>query len=305
LTGRGGRGGEPAQIGEVLDHLAHDLDGASSTTIGAIVRYWPEIVGAELAEVAHPGSLSEGVLTVVVDDPAVAIAWLLANGAERVAYVDVDVHHGDGPQAIFWDDPRVLTVSIHEYSPGWFFPGTGAMTERGGPGAPGSAVNIPMPPFTGDEGWLSAFHAVVPEVLRRFGPQVLVTQLGADAHHEDPLANLRLTTAVYRAAARTVHELAHELCDGRWVATGGGGYGWARAVPRIWTLWFAEMADAIGDLPDALPPGWVTDAHDRLAATGDPAGAFPTTFSEDALARSDADDVAIEVGVAVAAMVGA
>lgn len=241
----------------------------------------------------------------VYDDPAVAIAWLLANGAERVAYVDVDVHHGDGPQAIFWDDPRVLTVSIHEYSPGWFFPGTGAMTERGGPGAPGSAVNIPMPPFTGDEGWLSAFHAVVPEVLRRFGPQVLVTQLGADAHHEDPLANLRLTTAVYRAAARTVHELAHELCDGRWVATGGGGYGWARAVPRIWTLWFAEMADAIGDLPDALPPGWVTDAHDRLAATGDPAGAFPTTFSEDALARSDADDVAIEVGVAVAAMVGA
>ena len=78
----------------------------------------------------------------VYDDPAVAIAWLLARGAERVAYVDVDVHHGDGPQAVFYDDPRVLTVSIHEFAPWSFFPGTGSLTERGGPGAEGTAVNV-------------------------------------------------------------------------------------------------------------------------------------------------------------------
>ena len=86
----------------------------------------------------------------VYDDPAVAIAWLLAQGAERIAYVDVDVHHGDGVQAIFCDDPRVLTVSIHEYAPEiGFFPGTGGLDERGGPGAEGSAVNVPLPPGTG------------------------------------------------------------------------------------------------------------------------------------------------------------
>ncbi len=241
----------------------------------------------------------------VYDDPAVAIAWLLANGAERIAYVDVDVHHGDGPQAIFFDDPRVLTISIHQYQPGWFFPGTGGVSERGGPNAPGSAINIPLPPFTGDEGWLAAFATVVPGALRAFEPQILFTQLGADAHHEDPLAQLRLTTAVYRWAAVQIHALAHELCEGRWVATGGGGYGWARAVPRIWTLWFAEMAGAARDVDDELPQLWVDEAHGRLVATGDPAGAFPATFSERSLERTDADAEAAQVGEAVAAILSA
>ena len=240
----------------------------------------------------------------VYDDPAIAIAWLLDQGAERVAYVDVDVHHGDGPQAIFWDDPRVLTLSIHQYEPGWFFPGTGGASERGGSRAPGSAINVPVPPFTGDEGWWSAFEAVVPRALRAFDPQVLVTQLGADAHHEDPLAQLQLTTAVYRRAASALHGLAHELCEGRWVATGGGGYGWARAVPRIWTLWFAEMAGAADGLVDVLPASWVDDARARLLASGAPAGDFPTTFSDRSLPRSAADDEAAGVGRGLAAILG-
>jgi acetoin utilization protein AcuC len=238
----------------------------------------------------------------VYDDPAVAIAWLLREGVERIAYVDVDVHHGDGPQAIFWDDPRVLTISIHQYQPGWFFPGTGGPSERGGPRAPDSALNVPMPPFAGDDGWWSAFEAVVPAAVRAFAPQILVTQLGADAHHEDPLANLRLTTAVYRRAAAALHALAHEVCDGRWVATGGGGYGWARAVPRIWTLWFAEMVGAAASLDDALPEAWVREAAARVRAAGLRDGAFPTTFSEQRLERSPADDEAVEVGRAIAAI---
>jgi acetoin utilization protein AcuC len=125
----------------------------------------------------------------VYDDPAVAIAWLLQAGAERVAYVDVDVHHGDGPQFIFYGDARVLTISIHRVR-AVVLPGTGAISERGGQGADGSAVNMPLPPFTGDDAWLDAFRSVVPPLVRRFAPDVLVTQLGCDTHATDPLAQM-------------------------------------------------------------------------------------------------------------------
>jgi acetoin utilization protein AcuC len=222
----------------------------------------------------------------VYDDPAVAIAWLLREGAERIAYVDVDVHHGDGVQAIFWDEPRVLTVSIHEYFPGMFFPGTGAASERGGPGAKGSAINVPLPPETGDDAWLDAFRAVVPPAVERFAPDVLVTQLGCDTHATDPLAQLRLTTRAYRGCAEELHELAHRVTAGRWVATGGGGYQWARVVPRAWTLAFAEMAGALADLPDQLPEAFIERAERRL---GDE---VPATFSEPDLGPGRGDDEA-------------
>jgi acetoin utilization protein AcuC len=209
----------------------------------------------------------------VYDDPAIAIAWLLAHGAERVAYVDVDVHHGDGPQFIFYDDPRVLTCSIHEFSPS-FFPGTGDVSERGGPHAEGTAINVPLASNTSEDAWLEAFKAVVPAAVRRFAPDVLVTQLGCDTHVTDPLAGLRLTTRAYRETAAELHALAHEAAGGRWVATGGGGYQWARVVPRAWTLYFAEMADA--EVPDELPRSWVEEAS---ALAGSP---VPATFSEEA-----------------------
>jgi len=196
----------------------------------------------------------------VYDDPAVAIAWLLEHGAERVAYVDVDVHHGDGPQAIFYDDPRVLTVSIHEKAP-WFFPGTGDVTETGGPDALGSAVNVPLAPGTDDVGWLTAFRASVLPAVRAFEPDILVTQLGADTHTTDPLAQLDLTTRAYRGAARDLHELAHQAAQGRWVATGGGGYQWATVVPRAWTIYFAEMAGALDDLSPELPAAFLEEAR--------------------------------------------
>ena len=210
----------------------------------------------------------------VYDDPAVAIAWLLRQGAERVAYVDVDVHHGDGPQFIFYDDPRVLNVSIHEYAPEiGFFPGTGGLTERGGPHAEGSVVNVPLPPGTGDDAWLEAFDAVVPAAVTAFGPQVLVTQLGCDTHHSDPLAHLRLTTNAYRETAKRLHALAHETAGGRWVATGGGGYQWARVVPRAWTIYFAEMAGV--DVPDEIPESWIERAEFMLR------GEITATLSEE------------------------
>jgi acetoin utilization protein AcuC len=226
----------------------------------------------------------------VYDDPAVGIAWLLEHGAERVAYVDVDVHHGDGPQFVFWNEPRVLTVSIHE-SGEFLFPGTGFIEERGGPDAEGTAVNVPLPPATGDSAWLQALGGVTPDIVRRFGPEVLVTQLGCDTHATDPLAHFRLTTGAYREAAKLLHALAHEAAEGRWVATGGGGYQWARVVPRAWTIAFAEMAGT--EVPDELPEHWIEEAE-RLVG-----GEVPGRLSEPALAPGRADDEAMEVVAAV------
>ena len=204
----------------------------------------------------------------VYDDPAVAIAWLLSAGAERVAYVDVDVHHGDGVQAAFYGDPRVLTISMHE-SGMTLFPGTGFPDETGRGDAVGTSVNVALPAGTGDAGWLRAFHAVVPPLLRAFRPQVLVTQHGCDTHALDPLAHLFMSIDGQRVACRALHELAHELCEGRWVALGGGGYEPVQVVPRAWTHLLAEAAgtEVSGDTPD----DWRHEAHERgreVAPTG-------------------------------------
>jgi acetoin utilization protein AcuC len=145
----------------------------------------------------------------VYNDPAIAISWLLGQGAERVAYVDVDVHHGDGVLAAFYGDPRVLTISLHEH-PAALWPGTGLPSETGGPGAKGSAVNVALPAGTRDAGWLRAFHAVVPPLLREFRPAILVSQHGCDTHRLDPLADLQLSIDAQRAAHAAIHDLAHQ-----------------------------------------------------------------------------------------------
>lgn len=198
----------------------------------------------------------------VFNDPAIAIARLLELGAERVAYVDVDVHHGDGVQAAFYGDPRVLTVSLHQ-SPLTLFPGTGFPDEVGRGDAVGASVNVALPAGTGDEGWHRAFAAVVPSVLRSFRPQVLVTQAGCDTHHEDPLAELALTVDGQRSSYMLLHELAHELCEGRWVAFGGGGYGLVRCVPRAWTHLLAEAVGERIAPGSAIPEAWLDEVRER------------------------------------------
>jgi acetoin utilization protein AcuC len=212
----------------------------------------------------------------VYNDPAVAIARLLDLGAERVGYVDIDVHHGDGVQEIFYDDPRVLTVSLHE-SPLSLFPGTGFPDETGGPAAQGSAVNVPLPPGTGDAGWLRAFHATVPSVLRAFRPQILITQCGADSHRLDPLADLRLSVDGQRAGQLALRALADELCDGRWVATGGGGYALVEVVPRAWTHLLATATGEPLDPATLTPPGWRKLARARRSDR-----AVPLRMTDDA-----------------------
>ena len=177
----------------------------------------------------------------VYNDVAIAVAWLRARG-HRVAYVDVDVHHGDGTQALFYADPDVLTISLHE-SGRYLFPGTGFPDETGVGPARGTSANLPLAPYMWDDPWLAAFEATVPPLLRAFRPTVLVTQDGCDTHALDPLAHLLGSTAIWPHVGRRFHELAHELCGGRWVATGGGGYAVREVVPRAWTLLFAEMVE--------------------------------------------------------------
>jgi acetoin utilization protein AcuC len=214
----------------------------------------------------------------IYNDVAVAIRWLLANGARRVAYVDVDVHHGDGVERIFYSDPDILTISLHE-SGRYLFPGTGFPEDSGAGAGKGFAVNLPFMPFTWDEPWLEGFNRVVAPVLRRFRPTVLVTQDGCDTHYLDPLAHLAGTTRIWPHVGRTFHELAHELCEGRWLALGGGGYDLFSAVPRAWTLVFAEMIGA--ELPDELPAAWLDFSRSKGARRAPLSLVDPATQSDE------------------------
>ena len=234
---------------------------ASAHVVGATVEaarmVWEGEVlhAANIAGGLHHGMRGHASGFCIYNDLAVGINRLLVAGAERVAYVDVDVHHGDGVQEMFYDDPRVLTISLHE-TPQTLFPGTGLPTEVGGPGAEGSAVNVALPPGTTDAGWLRAFFAVVPPALRAFEPQVLVTQHGCDSHMQDPLAHLMLSVDGQRASYLALHDLAHELCEGRWVVTGGGGYAIADVVPRAWSHLLAVVGGAPLDPEREVPAAW-------------------------------------------------
>ena len=195
------------------------------------------VAGATLAAAAavHQGQAGHGVNVAgglhhamhrmasgfcVYNDPAIAIRWLLDAGVPRIGYVDIDVHHGDGVEAAFYDDPRVLTISLHEH-PMTLFPGTGLPSDTGGPHADGLAVNVALPAGTGDTGWLRAFDAVVPPLLRQFSPDILVSQHGCDTHRLDPLAHLELTIDAQRIAHQRLHQLAHETAGGSLAAHRG------------------------------------------------------------------------------------
>lgn len=215
----------------------------------------------------------------VYNDCALAIHRLLAQGVTRVAYVDVDAHHGDGVQEAFYGDSRVLTISLHQH-PATLFPGTGYSTDIGGPGAEGFAVNLPLPPATQDAEWLRAFHAVVPGLLRAFRPDVLVTQHGADSHVEDPLAELALSVDGQRVAHLALRELAETTAGGRWLALGGGGYSLFRVVPRSWAHLLAGVLGRDVDPSEPVPADW--SAHTATVARGE---LLPTSMTDGAQPR--------------------
>ncbi len=228
----------------------------------------------------------------IYNDAAVAIRAALAAGASRVAYVDLDAHHGDGVQAVFWHDPRVLTISLHETGVR-LFPGTGFPREVGGPGAEGSAVNVALPSGTGDAGWLRAVDAVVPPLLRAFAPDLLVTQHGCDTHRLDPLTSLRTSVDGQRVAASMLHDLAHETAGGRWLALGGGGYARVEVVPRVWAHVIGLATHRPVDPSAPLPEMWCDAVRQRygvLEATTMTEGAL-ATFRPWSAGWDPADDV--------------
>jgi acetoin utilization protein AcuC len=196
----------------------------------------------------------------VYNDLAVGISWLLANGAQRVVYIDVDVHHGDGVERIFWDDPRVMTISLHE-SGITQFPGTGWPSDTGGAGAEGTAVNCALPAGAGDAQWLRALDAIVPPLLAAFGPDVVISQHGCDGHHADPLGHMNLSIDGQTAMAQRIHQWVHKFTKGKWVVTGGGGYAIVDVVPRAWTQLIAEVCGHGLSTDTELPARWRSETE--------------------------------------------
>lgn len=250
-----------------------DMHEAAASVAGGSLRAIEAILRGDVEHAYHPGGGLHHAMRdrawgfCIYNDPALAIARARQEGL-RVMYVDLDVHHGDGVQALFWDDPGVLTVSIHE-SGRYLFPGTGDADEVGEGRAAGSVVNVPLPPYTGEDAWYAIVESYLPVLAAAFGPDLVVSQHGADSHAWDPLAHLNVTTTAHGKAARLVDAIAHRHGHGRWLATGGGGYDAYRVVPRTWALTW--LAGAHRGTPAALPVAW----RERWAAEGARYGQAP------------------------------
>ena len=190
----------------------------------------------------------------VYSDLAVAIAWIRREHQARVLYLDYDAHHGDGVQGIFYADPEVLTLSLHE-SGRYLYPGTGFVDELGEGDGYGYSLNLPLEPFTEDGSWLDIHRKLLPEVIEAYRPDVIVVQNGCDGHSLDPLTHLRASTRLYEETIRIVCEVADSVCGGRVVATGGGGYAVWQVVPRAWTLIWGGLSGQ--QVPNRVPREWL------------------------------------------------
>jgi acetoin utilization protein AcuC len=239
-----------------------DMHGACARVVGGVLAACRLVMeGAAEHAMCISGGLHHAMRSrasgfCVYNDAGVAISRLKEeHPGIRIAYVDTDAHHGDGVQWMFYSDPDVLTVSMHE-SGRYLFPGSGEVDEKGSNGGIGYSVNVPLEPFTDDESWISCFETVVPEALRAFDPDLILSQNGCDGHALDPLTHLSATTRLYEHVPHRIHDLAHELCGGRWVATGGGGYDIWRVVPRAWTSLWATVSHQ--ELPERVSEEWLS-----------------------------------------------
>lgn len=241
----------------VVRGMHHIASRIAAATVAAADAVWSGKTdrAVNIAGGLHHAMPAEASGFCIYNDIAVAIRSLQAAGAKKIAYVDIDAHHGDGVQKIFLDDPSVLTISLHE-SPMFLFPRTGFATEIGSKSAPGSAVNVALPPDTGDAAWLRAFDAIVPPVLEEFQPDILISQHGCDSHFTDPLTDLQLSMDGLRASYLAVEQLADRYAHGRWVALGGGGYSVFEAVPRAWAHLLAIVAGRPIDPSTPTPQEW-------------------------------------------------
>jgi acetoin utilization protein AcuC len=247
---------------------------AAELVMSGVVRRAFSIAGG-----LHHARHAEAAGFCVYNDLAVAIRWLQRTHGARVMYLDIDAHHGDGVQWIFYDDPDVLTVSWHE-SGAFLFPGTGFLDEMGEGDGYGYSVNVPLDPHTGDSSFRDAVAELLPQLAAAFAPDVIVLQAGCDAHVLDPLTHLRCTTGLYQDIVRLVCEVADRHCEGRIIMTGGGGYALHTVVPRAWALAWAALCGV--DAPAEAPSGWIERARtesgeDVPALLLDPPGVFPVS----------------------------
>jgi acetoin utilization protein AcuC len=276
-----------AGIGPGDDPAFASMHEAAATVAGGSIRAMEAILRGDVEHAYQPGgglhhamrSRASGFC--IYNDVALAIARARRDGL-RVLYIDLDVHHGDGVQALYYDDPGVMTISFHE-SGRSLFPGTGFVAEMGEGVAAGTSVNVPLEPMCGPDAWLAAVRAVVPPLAAAFGPDVIVSQHGADGHVWDPLAHLSLTTTAMGEAARLVDRMAHRYAGGRWFATGGGGYSVYRVVPRVWALTW--LAGAHREAPSLLPAEWRARWEADAARWDD--GPLPVAFEDAAGVVSD------------------
>jgi acetoin utilization protein AcuC len=269
-----------AGIGPGDDPPFQGMHEAGAAVAGGSLRAMEAILGGDTEHAFHPGGGLHHAMPgrasgfCIYNDPALAIA-VARRAAKRVLYLDLDVHHGDGVEAIHAADPGVLTVSFHE-SGRYLFPGTGFVSEIGEGAAAGSVVNVPLEPETGEAAWQAAVSTIGPELAASFAPDIIVSQHGSDTHAWDPLAHLLMTTTAMGAAARLVDALAHRWAGGRWLATGGGGYGVYRVVPRAWAhVW---LAGAHREAPNRLPVEWREQWTAEATRYGDPA--LPETLDD-------------------------
>jgi acetoin utilization protein AcuC len=245
-----------------------DMHAVTSRIVGGTIAAAEQVMSGAVDHALHLGGGLHHALSnkasgfCIYNDASVAIAYLRHHYNARVLYVDTDVHHGDGVQWSFYTDPNVCTVSIHETGK-FLFPGTGFVGERGEELGFGTSINMPLEPFTEDESWLECFEEVLTKAIAFFKPDIIISQHGCDAHAFDPLSHAHCSMEIYKAMPQLIHRMAHQWCEGRWVALGGGGYDIWRVVPRAWSLLWLEMNDhplcqeLERDSLIPLPPAWI------------------------------------------------
>ncbi len=195
----------------------------------------------------------------IFNDIGIAIKYLKKLKKDiKIAYLDIDCHHGDGVQWLFYDDPKVLTISYHQDGR-FLFPGTGSVSEIGEGEGKGFSINFPLLPGTYNKSFINLFRKTAPKLLEAYAPDILITQLGVDTYFDDPLTQMGFSLAVYRDIAQTMKTAARGYCQDKWLALGGGGY-LMTVVPRAWTIFLARMLDV--ELKNELPDSWIKEAKD-------------------------------------------
>ncbi|WP_138420645.1 acetoin utilization protein AcuC [Aquibacillus sediminis] len=271
--------GLPYGLGTEDTPMFTNMHQASSLLVGGTLTAVDQVLEGNVAHALnlggglHHGFKRKASGFCIYNDGAIAIKYIREKYNLRVLYVDTDAHHGDGVQSVFYDDPNVCTLSIHETGR-YLFPGTGNANERGIKQGYGYSFNVPIDAFTEDESFLEVYQTALEEIAAYFQPDVIITQNGADAHCYDPLTHLSSTMATYEFIPKLAHEIAHTYCEGRWVALGGGGYDIWRVVPRAWSqIWSTMQQQQI--LTGNLPNEWIKKWHGSSPVT------LPTTWHDD------------------------